>query len=58
MLRLAIIFFVIALLAGGLGLFGTAAAAGGIAQLFFFVFIVLAVLAAIGGFFRGTASAV
>jgi len=53
MLRLAIIFFVIALIAGGLGLGGTAGASMGVANVFFFVFIVLAVLEAIGGFFRG-----
>lgn len=44
MLRWAIIFFIIALIAGALGFTGVATAAAGIAKLFFYVFIGLFVL--------------
>jgi uncharacterized membrane protein YtjA (UPF0391 family) len=41
MLGWAITFFIIAIIAGALGFGGVAAAAAGIAQLFFYLFVVL-----------------
>lgn len=45
MLRLAIIFFVAALIAGFLGFGGISAASAGAAQIAFFIFVALMVLA-------------
>jgi uncharacterized membrane protein YtjA (UPF0391 family) len=53
MLRLAILFFVIALIAAFLGYGGVAALSFEGARIFFFVFIVLAVLFFLGNFLRG-----
>lgn len=47
MLKWALIFFVVSLIAGGLGFTGLSAAAGGIARILFFIFIALAVLTVI-----------
>ncbi len=44
LLKYAIIFFVISLIAGGLGFSGVSAAAGGIARILFFIFLAIAVL--------------
>lgn len=53
MLRLALIFFLITLLAAVFGFGGIASASAGIAQILFFIFIVLFVLALIANAFRG-----
>ncbi len=42
-------FFIIALIAGALGFGGIAAAAGGIAQILFYIFLVLFLVALIAG---------
>jgi uncharacterized membrane protein YtjA (UPF0391 family) len=52
MLRLALLFLVIAILAAIFGFTGIEVAASGIAQILFFVFIVLFVLALLGGVVR------
>ena len=52
MLRAAIAFLVIALIAAIFGFGGVYAAATDIAKILFFVFIVLAVLSFLGGSFR------
>ena len=44
LLKYAIIFFVISLIAGGLGFSGVSAAAGGVARILFFIFLAIAVL--------------
>lgn len=44
MLRYAIIFFVISLIAGGLGFSGASSAFGGIAKIFFYIFLAIAIL--------------
>lgn len=49
MLRYAILFFIIALVAAVFGFGGIAASAAGIAQLLFFGFIVLAVVSLVVG---------
>jgi uncharacterized membrane protein YtjA (UPF0391 family) len=53
MLRLALLFLVIALIAALLGFGGIAALSFEGAKILFFVFIVLAIVAAIGGALRG-----
>jgi len=53
MLRWALGFFVIALIAAFLGFGGIAASAAGIAKILFFGFIILAALALVAGLFRG-----
>ncbi|MGJ3232751.1 MAG: DUF1328 domain-containing protein [Oceanicaulis sp.] len=53
MLRLAIAFFIIALIAALFGFGGIASASAGIAQILFFIFLVLFVLALVVGLFRG-----
>lgn len=55
MLRWAIIFFVIAILAAVFGFGGIAGAASGIAQLLFFVFLVLLVVSVVMHLVRGRA---
>jgi uncharacterized membrane protein YtjA (UPF0391 family) len=52
MLRLALVFLVIALIAALFGFGGVAAISWDGARIFFFVFLVLAVLSAIGGMWR------
>jgi uncharacterized membrane protein YtjA (UPF0391 family) len=54
MLRLAVIFLVIALLAAVFGFTGVAVLSADAARLLFFIFLVLAVLSLLGGFLRGT----
>jgi uncharacterized membrane protein YtjA (UPF0391 family) len=54
MLRLAVIFLVIALLAALFGFTGVAVISADAARLLFFIFLVLAVLSFLGGFLRGT----
>ncbi|HLL90153.1 MAG TPA: DUF1328 domain-containing protein [Tepidisphaeraceae bacterium] len=54
LLTLAIIFFVIALVAYVLGARGVAGMSAGIGRTLLFVFIVLAIIFAIVGFMRGT----
>jgi uncharacterized membrane protein YtjA (UPF0391 family) len=49
MLYWAAVFFIIALIAGALGFGGIAAAAGGIAQILFYIFLVLFLVALIAG---------
>jgi uncharacterized membrane protein YtjA (UPF0391 family) len=49
MLYYALVFFVIALIAGAFGFFGTAVVAGGIAKILFFVFIVLFLVSLLTG---------
>jgi uncharacterized membrane protein YtjA (UPF0391 family) len=53
MLSWALIFFVLAIVAGVLGFGGIASAATGIAQLLFFLFIILFVVSALVGVLRG-----
>jgi uncharacterized membrane protein YtjA (UPF0391 family) len=49
MLYWAAVFFVIALIAGALGFGGLAAAASGIAQILFYIFLVMFIIALIAG---------
>ena len=58
LLTLAIVFFVIALVAYVLGARGVAGMSAGIGRTLLFVFIVLAIIFAIVGFMRGTGPAV
>jgi uncharacterized membrane protein YtjA (UPF0391 family) len=53
MLRLALLFLLIALVAGLLGLPGIAAMSFDAARILFFVFLVLAILFFVGNFVRG-----
>ncbi|MGH7839030.1 MAG: DUF1328 domain-containing protein [Candidatus Binataceae bacterium] len=52
MLRWAIGFFIIALIAAVLGFGGIAVAAAGIAKLLFYIFLVLFLIALVGGLLR------
>jgi uncharacterized membrane protein YtjA (UPF0391 family) len=52
MLYWAAVFFVIALIAGALGFGGIAAASAGIAQILFYIFLVLFLIALITGLVR------
>jgi uncharacterized membrane protein YtjA (UPF0391 family) len=52
MLRWALAFFVVALIAAILGFGGIAVAAAGIAKLLFFIFLILFVAALVGGLVR------
>ncbi|MGD0964279.1 MAG: DUF1328 family protein [Candidatus Acidiferrales bacterium] len=52
MLRWAIAFFVIAMVAAVFGFAGIAVAAAGIARMLFFIFLVLFLVALLGGFVR------
>lgn len=52
MLRWAIAFFIIALVAAILGFGGIAVAAAGIAKILFFIFLVLFLVALLGGLVR------
>jgi uncharacterized membrane protein YtjA (UPF0391 family) len=54
MLRLAILFLVVALIAGLFGFNLVAGISWDAARTFFFLFIVLAVIFFLGGLFRGT----
>ena len=53
MLRYAVIFFIISIIAAVLGFGGIAAGAAGIAKIFFYVFIALAVIMVLGTLFIG-----
>ena len=53
MLRYAVIFFVISLVAAVLGFGGISASAGSIAQVLFYVFLVLFLITLIGGLAGG-----
>lgn len=52
MLRWALAFFIVALVAGVFGFFGLAVAAAGIAKLLFFIFLVLFLVSLVGGLVR------
>ena len=52
MLYWALVFLVVALIAGALGFGGVASASVGIAQILFFVFLVLLVVSLLAYFFR------
>jgi uncharacterized membrane protein YtjA (UPF0391 family) len=54
-LRLALFFLVISLIAALFGFTGIAAATAGIAKLLFFVFLVVFLLLLVGGLFAGSA---
>ena len=54
MLRWAIAFFVVALIAAVFGFLGIAAAAVSIARMIFFIFVILFVLSLVGGLVRRT----
>jgi len=49
MLRWAIAFFIVALIAAVFGFFGIAAAAAGAARILFFIFLVLFLISLVGG---------
>jgi uncharacterized membrane protein YtjA (UPF0391 family) len=55
MLRLALLFLVISLIAAALNFTGVAGAAAGIAQILFFTFLGLCVLALVAGLMLGRA---
>jgi uncharacterized membrane protein YtjA (UPF0391 family) len=52
MLRWALVFFVVALIAAAFGFLGIAAAAVDIARLLFYVFLILFLVSLIGGLLR------
>ncbi len=52
MLRYALAFFVVALIAAVFGFTGIAVAAAGVAKLLFFVFLVLFLMTLVGSLFR------
>ena len=52
MLRFAVIFFVVALIAAAFGFLGIASAAVGIARLLFYVFLILFLISLVGGLAR------
>jgi uncharacterized membrane protein YtjA (UPF0391 family) len=54
MLRWALVFLVVALIAGALGFGGVAGASAGIAQILFFIFLVLLGVSLVAGFMRRT----
>lgn len=54
MLRLALVFLVVALIAGALGLFNVAAISGEIAWIIFVVFLVLFLVSLVFGAMRGS----
>jgi uncharacterized membrane protein YtjA (UPF0391 family) len=49
MLRWALVFFIVAIVAAAFGFTGIASAASGIAQLFFYIFVVLFLVTLIAG---------
>lgn len=53
MLRWALVFFIVALVAAAFGFTGIASAASGIAQLLFYFFVVLFLIALIAGLAMG-----
>ena len=54
MLRWALVFLVVALIAGALGFGGVAGPSAGIAQILFFIFIVLLGVSLVAGYMRRT----
>jgi uncharacterized membrane protein YtjA (UPF0391 family) len=56
MLRLAVVFLVVALIAAFFGYAGVASLSFEAARIFFVVFLILAVLFFLGNMFRGTSS--
>lgn len=54
MLRYAVVFFVVALIAAAFGFLGIASAAVGIARIFFFIFLILFLVSLVGGLARRT----
>ncbi len=52
MLYWALVFLVVALVAGAMGFGGVASTAGGMAQILFFIFIVLFLVSLVGGLVR------
>jgi uncharacterized membrane protein YtjA (UPF0391 family) len=52
MLRWAVIFFIVALIAAAFGFLGIAAAAAGMARILFFIFLVLFLVSLAGGLLR------
>ena len=54
MLRLALVFFVVSIIAGFLGFGGTARASAGVAKFFFFLFLIGAVAVLVAGFLLGS----
>jgi uncharacterized membrane protein YtjA (UPF0391 family) len=54
MLRWAVVFFIVALVAAAFGFLGIAAAAVGIARILFFFFLVLFLVSLVGGLMRRT----
>jgi uncharacterized membrane protein YtjA (UPF0391 family) len=55
MLKWALIFFVVSVIAGALGFTNISAAAGGIARILFFIFVVIFVIFLILGLMAGEA---
>ena len=55
MLKWALIFFVISLIAGGLGFSNISAAAGGIARILFYVFVAIFLVLLVLGLLAGEA---
>jgi uncharacterized membrane protein YtjA (UPF0391 family) len=56
MLRWALIFLVVAIVAALFGFGGIASAAGGIAQILFYIFLILFVISLVFGLVRGRAT--
>lgn len=54
MLRWALIFLIVALIAAALGFTDVAAASAGIAKVIFFIFVLLFALVVLGGLFLGS----
>lgn len=54
MLRYAVVFFVVALIAAAFGFLGIASAAVGIARILFYIFLILFLISLIGGLVRRT----
>ena len=55
MLKWALIFFIISLVAGAFGFTGISAAAGGIARVLFFIFLVIFIIFLVLGLMAGEA---
>jgi len=53
MLRWAVIFFIVAMVAAAFGFGGIASAAAGIAKILFFIFVALFLIALVGGLAAG-----
>lgn len=55
MLKWALIFFIVSLVAGGLGFTGISQATGGIARILFFIFVVIFLIFLVLGLMAGEA---